>query len=730
MSFAFRRSLSRPSLVQVVWALIAFIAFIVVAAPARADAESVMRQIQLNGFANVVVKMKADSGAADWKPTQSVRQQKVAVAAALSKVRPILTKANVGPVRTFRTLPFLSASVTQEQLIALITDSSVRSVHLVKRERRAPGKEASLATTPMDKAQGANALFSIDVSEAWAAGYEGAGYAVAVVDGGFNTSHPMFLGRTVGEACFSNTFDTTTISQCPSGQAPDYGTGAASNCPIGSTRCDHGTHVASIAVGNDGINFGVARAAKLVPIDVFSRVTSVDDCSPDPAPCELTDTLAVLNALDYINESAETYNIAAVSLSVGGSTRDGFCDDDPRKSVIDMLRQKGVAVSISGGNQGITGQISAPACVSSALAVGATNDGTTVASFSNFAATLDFMASGVSVSGASGSGMGFGYRSGTSVAAPQVAGAWAVMRSAFPNGEFATMEKALKTTGFGVTRPGSGITIPKIRLARAIHLLNGRDRRSINNIISSNTIGQGQSYLRFFNSSEKAGTVTVTIRDGLTGVAVAIWTSPEIPAKASRQFAAHDLETTSTPISNNNLSNGSYTYFNLEVESSFSGFLQHVIWVRESGVFANLSSCEGGFSQNTSLTPNVHASSIGGYISRLRVVNMGPTSEKATFALYDASTGVAIGQWVSPTISSGASFEVTGPQLEEQNQDLRAAVIGGMAHYNIRLENLTGYVQHVMENATIGPVIDMTPKCDLAVAENASIGTSDIVPTN
>ncbi len=719
---------SRLPFVAAAITVAAFIAFAGIG-PARADVEDAFRQIQRDGIAHVIVRMKSDSGAAAWKAAQSAWRQKMAVAAALSKVKPSLAEAKVNSVGTFSTLPFLSASVTQEQLMALMNDDSVQSVHLVRRERRVPGMAASLSVGTIDKAQSANALLSIDVADAWAEGYEGAGYAVAVIDGGFNTSHPMFVSRTVGAACFSSDFDTTTINQCPSGQTPQIGAGAASNCPVGSTRCDHGTHVASIAVGNDGVNFGVARAAKLVPIDVFSRVTDPEVCSPDPAPCELTDSQAVLSALNYVNENATLLNIAAVNISVGGSNRDGFCDDDPRKTVIDMLRQKGIAVVISAGNSGATGQISAPACISSALAVGASNDGTTVASFSNFATMLDFMAPGISVRGASSSGSGFGFRSGTSMAAPQVAGAWTVLRSAFPDGEFEAMETALKTSGVGITRQGSGITVPKIRVSRAIDLLNGRDRRSINNIVSSNADTLGESFLRFFNNSDEAGTVTVTMRDGLTGATVATWISPEIPAQASRQFAARNLEAASTPVANTSLNVSNRIYFNLEVESSFAGFLQHVVWARGAGVFANLSSCESGFSQNASLAPNVHTSSIGGYVSRLRVVNTGTTSDQATLVFYNASTGEAVGQWTSPTILNGASFEVTGPQLEAQSPSLKAAVTDGMSQYNVRLENLTGYVQHVMENVAIGTLIDMTPKCDLGVttsAESDGVGTVSV----
>src|SRR6185312_16823709 len=103
----------------------------------------------------------------------------------------------------------------------------------------------------------------------------------------------------------------------------------------------------------------------------------------------------------------------------------GYCDDDPRKVAIDALRAKGIAVAIVSGNDGVTDKVEKPGCISTAETVGATDDGTAVASFSNFSTMVDFMAPGVNVLGASASGSGLVAKSGTSIAAPHVAGAWA-----------------------------------------------------------------------------------------------------------------------------------------------------------------------------------------------------------------------------------------------------------------------------------------------------------------
>ena len=716
---------SMPLIVRrLVRGLFAAVVAALLASPAHAEIDEVLKSIQRDGQARVVVRMKADSGAATWSATQSATRQRAAVAAALENVAPSLRQARINAYKSFRTLPFVAATVNREQLLSLMTAPDVASVSLVRRERKMESIKA------LEKGQVTNAVASIDIIDAWAKGYDGTGYAVAVIDDGFNVNHPMLAGKNTGDACFSSDFGTTTKNNCPSGVTPQIGAGAASKCSGG--RCQHGTHVASIAVGNDGTNFGVARGAKLVPIDVFSTDTDVDDCSPDPAPCELTDSLAVLDALDYVNEHAVELKIAAVNLSLGGAARDGYCDDDPRKSIIDMLRQKGVAVAAAASNDGLTGKISAPACISSALGVGATNDGTSVASFSNFSSILDFMAPGVSISGANSSGSGLVLKSGTSMSTPHVAGAWAVLRSAFPLGQFDQMETALKQTGIPVTRTDSRISVPKIQVASAINRLLGKDRRLFNNVLSSNATGMGESFLRFFNDSTTAGTVTVTLRDVGTGVTLGTWTSPEIPAHASPQVSLRTLESDAIPASGQVIATSTRTYYNLEVSGTFPGYLQHVIWARNSGVFANLSSCASGVAADASLLINVHSSLNTNYLSRVRIVNTGTTTDHAVLSFYNVTTGALVATWTSPDIAPNAAYEVKTATFEAQSSALNAAVALGLQQYSVRMSNLTGYLQHAVENVLVNALVDMSSKCDLGVvaattSTSSSTGTTATV---
>lgn len=686
--------------------LAAFTALCVTAcAPAQAQMDDVLKHIQRDGQARVVVRMKADTGAAAWSAQQSAPRQRAAVAAALENVQPSLRAARIQAYKTFRTLPLVTTTVTQEQLLNLMTSPDVASVSLVRRERKLDVPQAR------EVAQLATSAASIDILDAWAKGFDGTGYAIAVIDDGFNVNHPMLAGKNVGDACFGSDFGSTTKNNCPSGVSPQIGIGAASNCPAGVDRCDHGTHVASIAVGNDGVNYGVARGAKLVPIDVFSTENDSAFCDPDPAPCQLTDSEAVLRALDYVNEHAADLKIAAVNLSLGGSARDGYCDEDPRKSVIDMLRQKGIAVAASAGNEGLTGKISAPACISTAMAVGATNDGTTVASFSNFSSMLDFMAPGVAVQAAFNP-TGLVSKSGTSMAAPHVAGAWAVLRQAFPTGAIEQMETALKDTGTLVTRAASRISVPKIQVGNAIDRLQGKDKRNFNNLLSSNAFGLGESYLRFFNDSDTDGTVTVTFRDVTTGATLGAWTGP-VKAHAAPQIPVSALETLATVAPGQIIASPTRPYYNADIASTFPGYMQHVIWSRIGGVFANVSSCAAGFSADTATVSNVHVSPNVNYPSRLRIVNTGATTDHAVLTMYSIVDGSIVGTWTSPDIAPNGSLDIRSSVLEEQTADLNAAVMAGLSQYSIKLSNLNGYLQHVVENRLVGAGVDMSAKCEL-----------------
>ncbi|MDX2222535.1 MAG: S8 family serine peptidase [Rhodospirillaceae bacterium] len=707
-------------------AVVVACAVVVAPDPAAASTDEVLRAIRERAAAaapnrrpvEVIVKLRTADTVS--QPAAGVEMTQSDIDRARMSLANDLRGTGIDIDTVLQTLPYVGTAVNETQLMELIQSDAVDGVYLNRIERKAQVRVAPVATAvaATERQALATSVPSIDVLDAWAKGFDGEGYTVAVIDGGFNTGHPMLAGKVVGGACFSvndPAFDTFT--RCPSGTVPEFGVRAAANCPAGSDRCDHGTHIASTAVGNDGTNFGVARGARLLPIDVFSRVTAVADCDPDPAPCELTDSLSVLKALDYVNQMAAEFKIAAVNISIGGGPRDGTCNDDPRAEVIALLRKKGIATIVAAGNDGETGRVAAPACIEAAVAVGATNDSLTVATFGNFSPLVDLMAPGVAIRAASGQNSGFITQQGTSMAAPHVAGAFAVMREAFPIESVDILERALEATGARTTRLDSGIVVPKVQVNRAILRLQGRDRRLFNNVLtaSANTDATADSFLRFHNDSTAPGTVTVALRDADTGRTLGTWTSPQIAAHASAQFSISNLEAnakaanTDTPV----LSATARRFFNLEIESSFPGFMQHIVWARGVGALTNLSACADGLAQDNGVLLNVHTSALAEYPSRIRIANTGAVADRAQLDIYAASTGRQIGSWTSIEIPAGGSLEVPVSQIESGLTTLSDATRDGVSQVNVKLARLTGYLQHVIQNQRSGLLLDMSPKCDL-----------------
>ncbi|MFI5963933.1 S8 family serine peptidase, partial [Streptomyces asoensis] len=308
-----------------------------------------------------------------------------------------------------------------------------------------------------------------------AAGVTGTGSAIAVLDTGVATNHPFLKGRVTTEACFSPAdADYSATSLCPDGTQEQEGPGSADSGtgPCAAiAECDHGTHVAGIAAGN-GKNItgaparGVAPGADIVAVQIFSEFTSEDYCGAGAAPCVLSFTSAQLSALEKVWELKQAGTpIVAANLSLGGGRYVGACEDDPRQVMIDQLLDADVATVVAAGNNGYTDAVSAPACAPSALAVGATTDDDQLSAFTNRGPLLDLFAPGTGIV-SSVPGGGYASKNGTSMAAPHVAGALAVLRQAFPAKSVTSLEALLKTTGRPLTYTGA--TTPRIDIGRAV----------------------------------------------------------------------------------------------------------------------------------------------------------------------------------------------------------------------------------------------------------------------
>ncbi|MFN7472338.1 MAG: S8 family peptidase, partial [Roseiflexaceae bacterium] len=329
-------------------------------------------------------------------------------------------------------------------------------------------------------------------------GYGGAGMSVAVLDTGVAKNHEFLSGQVVAEACFSNFWNDGT-SLCPRGTST---TNAVSNdldsatpC-VAYSGCDHGTHVAGIVAGKviDKGSFvirGVAPDAKIIGIQVFTYVASKSRISSYSA-----DQIMAMDWLITHRSTPSWGTLAALNMSIGGSQYATNCDSDnsARKSYIDTLRGLKVATIIASGNDGWSDSISSPACISSAIAVGATTTSSAVgyseatgvdqvASFSNAPTIannvingngdrlLDLLAPGFFIySALSSSSTSYDSKAGTSMAAPHVAGAWAIMKQAAPNASIAQILQWLSSTGTSITDTRNTLVLPRINVDDAVVL--------------------------------------------------------------------------------------------------------------------------------------------------------------------------------------------------------------------------------------------------------------------
>ncbi|WP_200388430.1 S8 family serine peptidase [Thiocapsa imhoffii] len=302
-------------------------------------------------------------------------------------------------------------------------------------------------------------------------GYTGLGQTVAVLDTGVDKHHPQLVGKVVSEACYSTngSFWSGVVSLCPNRVTASTAVGAAQPCNVAQwgSSCHHGTHVAGIVAGHQDGYSGVAKDANIIAIQVFSAFPS-SQCGG--SPCVMAYTSDIIKGLERVLALHQNYRIAAANLSLGGGRYTSHCDQDPHKEVIDALRERGIATIVASGNAGYVNALGAPACVSTAVSVGSTCDTQTthcagvdaVASYSNSAAFLDLLGPGSLITSAVAGG---GYQSwhGTSMAAPHVAGAWAVLKEAYPTAGVDQILAALQETGKPVADLSTGITKPRIR---------------------------------------------------------------------------------------------------------------------------------------------------------------------------------------------------------------------------------------------------------------------------
>jgi subtilisin family serine protease len=305
----------------------------------------------------------------------------------------------------------------------------------------------------------------VDVPEVWSKQTRGGGVAVAILDTGVELNHPFIKGRIVAEACFSSTVELqSSKSLCANGSGEQIGIGAAAACDYHTVtwHCVHGTHVAGIAAGAAGDATGVpldgmAPDATIVAVKIFSRLDREDVCGKGVKTCLRAWNSDTLKGLLYVERIAAERKIAAVNLSLGAGHFAGPCDDQMPiyTDVVARLREAGTAVVAASGNDHLVGEIWQPACLSGVIAVGAINKSGEIDSYSNTSAQVAIVAPGTQI--LSSIPGGYYKLTGTSMAAPHVAGIFALLRVGNPRATVDQLVDAMRKTGKSVVDPRNNL---------------------------------------------------------------------------------------------------------------------------------------------------------------------------------------------------------------------------------------------------------------------------------
>jgi len=323
-------------------------------------------------------------------------------------------------------------------------------------------------------------------------GYTGAGIGVAVIDSGIASWHDDLTRGSAGGVFPYGDQRVKTFVDFVNGQTMPYDDNG------------HGTHVSGIIAGNGydsyGNKMGVAPNASIISLKVLDA--------------NGTGTISnIIAALNWIAANHQAHNIRVVNMSVGAPIRESFWTDPltlAAKAVVD----RGITVVTAAGNFGKNadgqiqyGAITAPGNAPWVLTVGASStEGTytrwddKMASYSSngptwidYSAKPDLVAPGTGTVSLAAAGSTFYYTkgnalsqgsrptahkpylalSGTSMAAPVVAGTVALMLQANPSLTPNLVKAILQYTaqeyeGYSPLRQGAGFlnALGAVRLAR------------------------------------------------------------------------------------------------------------------------------------------------------------------------------------------------------------------------------------------------------------------------
>ncbi len=267
-------------------------------------------------------------------------------------------------------------------------------------------------------------LYSVGAFDAWDTVKCQGSVTVAVVDTGINFDHEDLKNNIDTQ----HAYDVVTGSQLTENDTDG-----------------HGTHVAGIiaAEANNGLGVaGVSYNAKILPVNVFS-LSSTGELGSSTA-----DLVKAYDYLDGLIDSGEVKDLHVVNMSLGGYETDSD-DEVLEKSIAELDSEGVVTVAAAGNGNGVTGYTSAsyPSDFEECVSVTSLDSDGLPSSFSDHNESKDIAAPGRSIwSTYRLNSSSYKSESGTSMASPMVAGAFALLYAENPDLDTSTAKQVIYDT--------------------------------------------------------------------------------------------------------------------------------------------------------------------------------------------------------------------------------------------------------------------------------------------